>query len=69
MKRNIVVNATINSCGFALIIGATAAMAVAPHIAAPDDIKIERVLFRLNILDIKSPPKNDKKTNKVIQLK
>ena len=49
--------------------GATAAIAVAPHIAAPDDIKIERVLSRLNILDIRSPPKNDKKTNKVIQLK
>ena len=30
-----------------------------------DDIKIERVLSKLNILDIRSPPKNDKKTNKV----
>jgi hypothetical protein len=69
LNIKIIVNAKIRSLGFALMIGAIAAIAVPPHIAAPEEIRIEIFLSNFNILEITKPPKKDKKTNKVIQPK
>ena len=64
---NTIVNETISSDGLALIIGATATIAVPPQIAAPLESNIVILGFSLRHLPINKPPKNEKKTNKLIQ--
>ena len=50
-----------------MIIGAIAAMAVPPQIAAPDEIKNANRLSILRILPINNPAKNERITNNEIQ--
>ena len=49
--------------GLAFIIGAIAAIAVAPHIAVPLDIRIISLRFKLNNLPIINPHKKMERTN------
>ena len=65
-KKTIVI-ATKSSWGFALIIGATAAIAVPPQIAAPDDNKNATRWWMPRILPRISPEKKETITNSEIQ--
>ena len=67
MSINTIVNETISSDGFALIIGATATIAVPPHIAAPLESSIVILEFSLRTLPMIKPPKKENNTNKLIQ--
>tara|TARA_B100000963_G_scaffold113692_1_gene98956 strand:+ start:1173 stop:1427 length:255 start_codon:yes stop_codon:yes gene_type:complete len=66
LKIKIIDRAINNSFGFDLIIGATAAMAVAPHIAVPEDINKPKEVLILNALANNIPTKNTVRTNKEI---
>lgn len=66
-NKKIIVRAISNSWGLALIIGAMAAMAVPPQIAAPDEIKNAKRFSILRILPINNPAKKERITNKEIQ--
>ena len=66
-NKKIIVRAMSNSWGLALIIGAMAAMAVPPQIAAPDEIKNAKRFSILRILLINNPAKKERITNNEIQ--
>ena len=54
-KRKIIPMHMNKSFGFAFINGEIAAMAVAPHIAVPDAIRIDNLVSILKILEIRIP--------------
>ena len=62
LKIKIIANETKRSLGFACINGATAAMAVAPHIAVPDAIKIPIFLSTFKRLANNAPADRTNKT-------
>ena len=66
-NKKTIVRAMSNSWGLALIIGAMAAMAVPPQIAAPDEIKNAKRFLILRILPINNPAKKERITNNEIQ--
>ena len=66
-NKKTIVRAMSNSWGLALIIGAMAAMAVPPQIAAPDEIKNAKRFSILRILPINNPAKKERITNNEIQ--
>ena len=64
MNIKIIDNAINNSLGLDFMIGAIAAIAVAPHIAVPEDINKPKELLILNTLASSMPIKNIAMTNK-----
>ena len=66
-NKKTIVRAISNSWGLALIIGAMAAMAVPPQIAAPDEIKNAKRFSIFRILPINNPRKRERITNNEIQ--
>ena len=64
LNIKIIDNAINNSLGLDFMIEAIAAIAVAPHIAVPEDINRPKELFILNDLASSIPIKNTAMTNK-----
>ena len=64
LNIKIIDNAISSSLGLDFMIGAIAAIAVAPHIAVPEDINKPIELFMLNALASIMPIKNIAMTNK-----
>ena len=66
LNIKIIDNAISSSLGLDFMIGAIAAIAVAPHIAVPEDINRPKELLILNALASSIPIKNIAMTNKDI---
>ena len=64
LNIKIIDNAINSSLGLDCMIGAIAAIAVAPHIAVPEDINRPKELLILNALASSMPIKNTAMTNK-----